>query len=416
MALLGDPSGAETLLKQTLAADPGNVAVLLGLISLPLATGQTEQALAQAEAAHAAAPDSLPITGELANLYFATNQPQKALDLANAAGGPGKDAAEKALRPVRIRAEIALGNRAAAVALMRPMLAEAPDNVPLRRQIADLLANDKDYDGARAVLRDGLARHPGEPNLVAGLVAVAGAEGGPAAAVARAGELARDPAFPGAVTLKGDVLMAQGHYAEAQAAFEAQLAALPKDDPHAYLLQIGDAQAIAASGKPDDAAAMLRTLIATHPDDGATLVLSSLDVAARRLPQARAELETVLAHAPNNIAALNNLAWVRQQQGDLPAARTLAERAHLLAPAPQTADTLGWIVLAQGDVSDALTLLRSAALGRQNDPAIAYHYAAALARDGQKEAAVTKLKAVLGDTVRFDEKPQAAKLLADLQS
>jgi predicted Zn-dependent protease len=281
-----------------------------------------------------------------------------------------------------------------------------------------VLAADKDFAGARGLLMEGLARTPGSPPLLVALVTLASREGGPEAAVKRAEELARDPANPAAAVLKGDVLMAQSHFAEAAAAFRAQLTSLPKDDPRTALLQIRTAQATAAAGKPDEAAAMLSAFVAAHPDStAAEQVLSSLDLNAGRLPQARAMLETVLTREQNNVAALNNLAWIRQHDGDLPGARELATRAYLLRPTPATGDTLGWIVLAQGDVSDALPLLRDAAQDAHASPAIVYHYAAALARAGQKEAAVTRLKALLGNAdVRFAEKPEATKLLADLQS
>jgi cellulose synthase operon protein C len=420
MAAQGDVAGASAQLQQVLAANPTDVGAVTALVNLHLAAGDKDQAIAVAEVAHKAAPDTLQITAELSTLYWANKEPQKALDLLDAAGAgtPGKEAADKALRPLRAQAELALGHRAEAVKILRTLLEEQPNNSQLRRQIADLLAVDNDFAGATGVLRDGLALHPGDPTLVAGLVAVASSQGGPAAAVARAQELARDPAYSGAATLTGDVLMAQGHYAEAASTFHAQLAALPKDDPRAALLQIREAQATAAAGKTEDATAMMRAWLAAHPGNtDAALVLASFDISAQRLPQARTELEAVLAKEPNNPTALNNLAWIRQQQGDLADARSLAARAHLLRPTPQTTDTLGWIVLEQGDVSDALTLLRTAAHDLPSNPAITYHYAAALARDGQKEAAVTRLKELLGNSnVRFDEKPQAAKLLAELQS
>jgi predicted Zn-dependent protease len=91
-------------------------------------------------------------------------------------------------------------------------------------------------------------------------------------------------------------------------------------------------------------------------------------------------------------------------------------RAYLLQPDASTADTLGWIVLAQGDAANALPLLRAAAQGRA-EPAIAYHYAAALARSGQTAAAVATLRPLLAEGARgVAEKPQAARLLAELGS
>jgi Flp pilus assembly protein TadD len=114
---------------------------------------------------------------------------------------------------------------------------------------------------------------------------------------------------------------------------------------------------------------------------------------------------------------LNNLAWISQQQGDLPRARTLATRAYLLSPSPQSADTLGWIILAQGQTSNAVALLREAAKGPTQDPAIQYHLAAALAKDGQKDAAVTLLRTlVTKPAAGFNDRPQAVTLLSQLSA
>jgi tetratricopeptide (TPR) repeat protein len=414
LAMLGETEAAAAALAPLLAADPANLAVVNALVGLRVAAGQTAQAVGVAEAAHAAAPQSVPLLVTLGGLYLAQQAPQKALDLV-AAPAPATDGSALAL--LRARAELALGQRAAAAATLRTLLAGRPDNTALRREVADLLAADHDYDGARGLLHEGLARRPGDPLLSAGLVAVAAEKGGPAAALEAADALARDPANPSAATLRGEVLLAQGHAAAAAAAFHAQRAALDQADPGIARLQLREAQALAAAGQPDAAAALLRRWHAAHPeDDAASLVLASLDLAAGRLPAARAGFEAVLARLPNTPAALNNLAWVRQQQGDLPGARALAMRAYLLQPDASTADTLGWIVLAQGDAANALPLLRAAAQGRA-EPAIAYHYAAALARSGQTAAAVATLRPLLAEGARgFDEKPQAARLLAELGS
>lgn len=437
LALRGHGPEAIAMLEEVLAGDRSNGATLNALVNLRLEANQPAEAVAAAEAAHQAAPANPDIATGLASLYLRTKQPEKTialLDAAEQAAGNGASPAPgskiegpplPASRPqapnqdlvLRAEAQLALGQRPAAEQTLRTLLDRVPDNAGLRRQLAELLAADKDFGGARAVLRDGLARHPGDTTLIAASVAVAGSEGGPAAALARADELARDPANPGAATLKGDVLMNQRKFAEAAAAYQEQRAARPKDDPASAGLLVRAAEATAAAGDAARAAAMLRDWLAAHPDrsTGAALALSALDIAAGRLPDARIRLEAVLANQPNNPMALNNLAWIKQQQGDLAGARALAARAYLLGPSPQSADTLGWIILAQGQVGDALALLREAANGLPQDPAIHYHLAAALAKDGQKEAAVTLLKTVAASPAAgFDERPQAARLLTEL--
>ncbi len=418
LALQGHTDEAIGRLQQMLATDPTTAAALVALVTLDLNAGRTDQAVAAVDAAHRAAPPNAGFIAGLARLYLRLGQPQKALDTLAAAPKPSSiaSAGDDDVLALRALAQQALGQRDAAISTMRALLDQTPDNVALRRQIAETLAADQKFDEARALLREGLARRPGDPVLLAASVAVAQREGGPAAALARATELARDPANPAALLLKGDLLMSEGRFGDAVATYQEQLASLSKDDPRATALQIRIAQALAGGGDPGKAAATLRDWLSTHPDSpDAALVLASLDIDANRLPEARTQLRSVLASQPNNALALNNLAWVSQQQGDLATARTLAARAYLLSQTPQSADTLGWIILAQGQPTDAVALLREAANGRPADPAIQYHLAAALARDGNKDAAVALLKPLIDKPAAgFGEKPQAAKLLAEL--
>jgi putative PEP-CTERM system TPR-repeat lipoprotein len=417
MALQGHTDEATAQLNAILAADHANAAALSALVNVELAAGQRDKALATIEAVHQASPDNQSIIGELGALYIQAGQPQKTLDLLDATRKPGAPAqVNKAMERLRAQAQLALHQPGAAAQTLRPLLDQAPDDVVLRRQIAELLAADNKHEDARTLLRDGLARRPGDPVLLAGEIAVAQREGGVDAALIRIGELARGPANAAVAAMKGDLLMGAGHFADASAAYLAVQASLPKSDGEAGLLQVKAAEAIAAGGDVGKATAMLHDWLKAHPNDvNVTLALASYDIAAKRLADAHAGLTTVLASQPNNPAALNNLAWVTQQEGDLTHANALATRAYLLRRSPQSADTLGWILLAQGRSADAVALLRGAANAAPGDPAIHYHLAAALARDGQKDAAVALLKPLVDEPgVGFGEKPQATKLLAEL--
>ena len=112
-------------------------------------------------------------------------------------------------------------------------------------------------------------------------------------------------------------------------------------------------------------------------------------------------------------AALNNLAWLRGQQGDLDEALALAKRAYFASPQPSSADTLGWIMVRTGDLADAVPLLQQAS-DAGHEPSQVYHYAAALAQSGQKSQAREMLQKLLGAKPVFDESADARKLLDSL--
>ena len=114
--------------------------------------------------------------------------------------------------------------------------------------------------------------------------------------------------------------------------------------------------------------------------------------------------------------ALNNLAWLYQQQGDLARARELAQRAFSVSPRdPLIDDTLGWILLGQGEADRATPYLSAANLSAPGDPDIQYHLAVALHRIGRPGDAEALLTALLASGVSFTDKVEAAKLLHELK-
>jgi predicted Zn-dependent protease len=124
----------------------------------------------------------------------------------------------------------------------------------------------------------------------------------------------------------------------------------------------------------------------------------------------------VIEDNPGNPAALNNLAWLYQQQGDLASARELAERAFNLTPgSAQIADTLGWILLTQGEGGKALAYLSAANYAAPLNPNIQYHLAVAFQRLGRPADARAALERLLDSGVSFADKTDAEKLLQDLK-
>jgi Flp pilus assembly protein TadD len=135
----------------------------------------------------------------------------------------------------------------------------------------------------------------------------------------------------------------------------------------------------------------------------------------RKYDDAITEYTRVIAERPADVSALNNLAWVYQQKGDLEKARALAERAVAAAPQAALIDTLGWILLAQGEAERALTYLSAASLSAPKNPDIQYHLAVALNRVGRTADARVTLEALLGSGVAFSDKAEAEKLLQQLK-
>ena len=113
-------------------------------------------------------------------------------------------------------------------------------------------------------------------------------------------------------------------------------------------------------------------------------------------------------------AVLNNLAWLYQEAGD-PRALEVARRAHQMAPENHDiADTYGWILLNSGNIAGSLPILEGAARAEPASAEIQYHYAAALAKNGQKEAATTVLRKLIEQNESFPSRSAAQALLESL--
>jgi tetratricopeptide (TPR) repeat protein len=105
--------------------------------------------------------------------------------------------------------------------------------------------------------------------------------------------------------------------------------------------------------------------------------------------------ERAVAAAPDNLMALNNLAGLYQLRKD-PRALATAERALAVAPDnPAVMDTVGWLLVEQGELDKALPLLREAAKALPDLPEVQYHLGVALARQGDAAEAKRILQGVV---------------------
>jgi putative PEP-CTERM system TPR-repeat lipoprotein len=409
LALQGQGAEAEKLLDEVLARDPANRQALLALVDLQLAQGRLKDAIAAVQAARKAAPllTSLLITeaalrarsGDFAGAYGVLDEV------------PLEEAHSPALLTARGQIMLAQGRAKEAVDVYRQILLANQADFAARQRLIQLLVGLGRLPEALTLAQDGLARQPSNSALLqtkaALILRMPPPDGGLDKALAMADAAEHDPInLPAARLLKGEIYMAAKRYADAAAAFDAEM----KEAPFSALV-VADAGALRAAGHADQATAKLRDWIAKQPDPTVAQALAVNDIEAHQFDEARTSLESVLAARPSDPVALNNLAWVYQQQND-PRARELAEKAYLLSPSPQAADTLGWIITQQGgaDAAKGLLLLRRAAALLPRDPTVQYHFAAALQANGLRGEAVTVLGTLLATPVSFDERPQAVLL------
>lgn len=407
--MMGDADASSKILNDVLAAQPTVEPALTMVISSLISANNLPEAAAVLERAHHADPAQTPITVSLGELYIRQGSPQKALDLA--AAEKGSNASSTNILSLRAAAFLALGQKKDARATYSEILKNDPRIVGARRQLVALLIDAGEFETARNVITAGIAANPRDYQLYQDYAMVDLKSTGIDAALATADRLqSEDRDFAAIKALKGDIYLAANRPADAVAAYTDANTANPSS-----LLTTRLAGALLRAGRAADANKLLLTWLGTHPNDlVATEQVAEIDIAMGDLDNAAKYLQQLLKQKPHNAVALNNLAWVYQQQGKIPDAQGLARQAYILSPSAQTADTLGWILTAGGDPKKGVALLRQASVGASSDPRILYHYAVALNDEGDKDGAKKALETVVSNHATFKEKALAQKMLDDL--
>jgi putative PEP-CTERM system TPR-repeat lipoprotein len=442
----GDRSKAEAVLSRRLAADPKSLTVRAALARLYLTTGRTDDAKKNYDELLSQSPADLAALLGLAEIAIAQrkwseatdyitraravapNDPTAGLLLVNMYGlqQDWKDATSAAAEligqfPTNVevldaqgRVQIAAGDKDGALLTYKRAHELAPNSGPILSRYIALLNAAKNFPEERTVIQAALDRDPQNASLKSDLIRVEAEIGGLEAGLAKARKFASDD--PGNSLY--DVASAElyenaGRKREAITLADQVAATQPSDDNLTLAL-------FHLYTRVDDLAKAEGVLTARLKADPKDFVIRSIlagfYLEQRKYNPAITEYTRLVAERPTDPAALNNLAWLYQRQGDLPRARELAERAFAAAPAAaQIDDTLGWVLLAQGEADRAMTYLTAANSAAPRNPDIQYHLAVALQRVGRPADAQAMLENLLGSGVSFTDKDEAEKLLLELK-
>ncbi|MEZ5935907.1 MAG: PEP-CTERM system TPR-repeat protein PrsT [Alphaproteobacteria bacterium] len=439
----GDEAGARTAFEKVLALEPGHLDARRALDQLDFRAGRTDV-----------------LAARLHKRLAAGDQPeQAALDLAALiAGEQGDEAAydflveQAAAQPASIGLREALVHRSAALGRpVRPwieqllVLGGAGDAEVLAETLAAAGRLAERY-GETALAAEAFARRvqatPEDPDAHVALARAAYGLGRiDQARASTEAAIALDPAHDTANRIlveldlqAGDEKGALAHIerleAEAPALGRELLAFLQiragrpeqgfailedalaryRDPALAHALFLHRRQA----GLRDDAIEGLRAWLVRQPGDALAMdLLGDTYSESGDLELALRYYEQAVGIAGDDPALLNDLSWVRHALG-MPGAAESAKRAYVMAPVPEIADTLGWILTGEGDVEDGLPLLREAFAARSDDPTIRYHLGHALAEAGRPEEARATLRDLAETDRPFAERAQALALFERL--
>nr|MBW4053754.1 tetratricopeptide repeat protein [Pseudomonadota bacterium] len=396
----GDTKAAVQALERKLQGDSKDQTAAINLAHLQAATGDLAGAKKTLTTALAANPDALAVRLALAGVLVRTKAIPQALALLKAADKPG---AGPGIKLAIARVELASGDLKSAQATLDQAIAAQPGQAALIEDAGVLLLEANQYGpalarfaqatvlapnnalywlnsaraqlalneapAARTSLLKAAGLRPDWPPVI-GILALMDLHAGKGpAALARVSALAAArPKDAAAWALKGYVESAVGHAGAALAAYTQAQTLHPTARVAVQLYRVRLASHQADPQKP------LEDWVAREPGDWRVHeILGEYYLGSHALHRAARQFEATVRQSPDNVVALNNLAWVYSKLED-PRAETLAERAYKLAPqTAQVIDTLGWILARQHDAARAVPLLARAVKLSPADPEVEYH-------------------------------------------
>lgn len=434
---------ARSMYNQSLGIVPGNIMAQLGLARLDLNEGKVDAARSRYQSALETHPTNAAVMVALAKLYVQEGEAKQALDLLEKA----RTTDEKALEPRLIlskyylnegqaekalvyanealkaspqsslallaagQAQLAAG-KLVAVQTLTNLAESLPGSPNVHYYLAEAQARFGDMAGTRRSLQKVLVLQSDHRLAMRALGRLELREGDTEAALKISNSLKEK--FPEAVTgyvLEGDVLMAKK---ETKAALKAYQAVPVNAKDSEVVLKISRAHRVL--GDTTASYGVLREWLEQYPDELTVHFALALQyMADGKKDSAISHYEQVLERQPENPAVLNDLAWLYYERGDKNALE-LAEKAYRIDPDnPAIQDTYGWILVQTGKVESGLIALEQAISNLPNSLDIRYHFAAALARAGDKARAREELNLALQSDKPFSERASAEALQKELR-
>lgn len=391
--------------------NPFNPGVLRKLAILAEKEGNYHRALIYWKGLVDLNADDLSSVVALANNYLRIRNPRKALAIATDAESRFDESPQ--LVEIIGLAELRLKQFANAEEAFERLIKLLPEvSVPYYR-LAQVQAATGDIADANNSLQLALAIDPKYFKALMLLAYINKMEGN-SEKVLDAAERLKE-AFPDradGLLFEGDVYAVQGNYAESVKAYQVAY----RLQPDRYVMgKLYDSYKLA--GELESGFALLENWLQETPEDtDVRLILAGSYSEAGRSSEAERQYLAVLERRPEEVAALNNLAWLLLGNLD-ERALSFAERAHQVDPgAAVPADTLGWVLVKFGRAGEALPILEQAVRAAPHLASTRYHLGVALHELGRDADAQAALERALSDKNDFDGREEAVLLLRNLRN
>lgn len=403
------PEAARKRFEAILEKDKKNFGAMGALAELAMLDKRPDEATTWLEKAQAENPDAIAPVLKLGNHYLATKQEKKALTLARKFQAANPSNPE--LMDLLGQAQLANDDAQGALDSYSKLVNIVPKSALAQMRLAQAQGALKNDAGAAESLKRASALQPNLLKARVLQVELAMRRGRTDEALEMIRQLQQDvPGSPVGFLMEGDLQQSQKKPALAVAAYDKAFAITKSG---AVLLR--SAQAMRQAGKEAEARQRVLQYAKAHPEDMAVaMYLAESHLAAKEYKPAAALLENIVKRVPDNGAALNNLAYAYQQTKD-PRALATAEQAFKVAgDNASVMDTLGWMLVEQGNTQRGLPLLQKAAAGAPTLPEVRYHLAVALNKSGDKAGARKELESLLAQNQPFAQQEEARSLLKTL--
>jgi putative PEP-CTERM system TPR-repeat lipoprotein len=369
------PAEVGALLAEAVKLNPTEVAPRIALIQHQLAQKDLKAALATAQDGVAAVPDNFTLLDALGRTQLLAGETQQSISTF------GKLAAAQPLSP-------------------QPHL-----------RLAEVYVQTKDFPAAARSLRKALELSPKLVVAQRGLAQIAMADKRPDDAVTVAREVQKQrPNEPVGYLLEGEVHASQKRWDPAIAAFRS---AWERNKSTEMTMRLHAMYTL--GGKTAEADRFAAAWEKDHPKDFVFQAhLGAMAMDKRDWAQGEARYRNVLALRAEDPIALNNVAWLMQQQGK-PGSLTYAEKANQLLPdRPSIMDTLASALAAENQLPKAVEWQRKAVGKAPDAPGYRLNLAKLLVKSGDKAGARAELDtlAKLGD--KFAGQAEVSALLKTL--
>jgi cellulose synthase operon protein C len=396
---MGDMALARRELNEVLKLDQTHEAARVYLAQLAWREGGRAEARKWLEEAIAANPSAVEARLRLAQTAFIDGDARRGKDLLDQAVSVATDRKVALHRAGKVLAQAGLAEdalarfqEAGAAGLDEALLGAAQVQLGLNR-----------IREARQLAESAFSRQPSSVDAQRLLLRIDAQDGQLDRALARARSLATTTGKP-VGELEGDTYALAGKLDDALRSYEAAQRARPNE---ALAVKIFNARRATKKDAPERS---LTEWLEKEPgNQGVRRLLAQHYEATGERREAIAEYERLIA-ADKDPLALNNLAWILSESGDV-RALDLARRAHEQAPGvAEIADTYGWILVRTDKVAEGVSVLEKARAQSPTNPDIQFHLASAYAKAGRQEQARDLLRALLASSQTFASRREAEQL------